>query len=160
MKLMTAGYEGLRSEEFFDILLSGRVQKIVDLRELPLSRKPGFSKSVLAISASKHKLEYVHIPALGCPREIRHDYRADNNWKRYTRRFVAYLNTQDATIQELADLIQHERCCLLCFESDPNCCHRSFVAQRLATFVSSPLTIVHLKASSPTKVGRLSPLPA
>ncbi len=151
MKLMTCGYQGLKPEQLFDLLMSNHVRAIVDLRELPLSRKPGFSKSALAVSASKHDLEYIHIPALGCPRDIRHDYRADHDWARYTRRYLSHLKTQSDAVQRLAHLVQQENCCLLCFEDDPNFCHRSFVAQQVATLVSKPLTVRHLRSPNPTK---------
>ena len=44
---MTIGYEGLSLEEFFGLLREGRVERIVDVRQMPLSRKKGFSKNVL-----------------------------------------------------------------------------------------------------------------
>jgi len=152
MKLMTCGYEGTKPSQFFSTLLSNKVATIVDLRELPLSRKPGFSKSALATSAKRYNLNYVHIPALGCPREIRHAYREDNNWSRYARRFLAYLKTQGQAIDELAELIERERCCLLCFEADPNFCHRSYVAEDLTTRNGAKLSIVHLRVPTPVQV--------
>jgi hypothetical protein len=155
MKLMTIGYQGLQSKQFFDVLLSNKVETIVDLRELPLSRKLGFSKSALETSAKRHKLNYIHFPALGSPRTIRHDYRDDANWTRFSHRYLAYLDTQNEALQELAELVQNERCCLLCFESDPNFCHRSFVVQRVVKLASSPLTIANLKVPYQTRVGTL-----
>lgn len=152
MKLMTCGYEGTKPSQFFSTLLSNKVETIVDLRELPLSRKPGFSKSALATSAKRHNLNYVHIPALGCPRDIRHAYREDNNWSRYTKRFLAYLKTQGQAIDELAELIERERCCLLCFEADHNFCHRSYVAEDLTTRNGAKLIIVHLRVPIPAQV--------
>lgn len=153
MRLMTCGYEGTKPSQFFSTLLNNEVETIVDLRELPLSRKPGFSKSALATSAPRYDLRYVHIPALGCPREIRHAYREDDNWSRYTRRFLAYLKTQDQAMDALAELIERERCCLLCFEADPNYCHRSYVADalRLTTRDGAKLSIVHLKIPTPAQ---------
>lgn len=152
MKLVTCGYQGLTPEQLFDLLTTNQVRTIVDLREIPLSRKPGFSKSALAVSASMHDLSYIHMPALGCPRDIRHDYRADHDWARYTTRFMSYLNTQNDVLQQLAELVQQENCCLLCFEDNPNFCHRSFVAQQVAALVRFPLTVTHLRGSNPTLV--------
>ncbi len=145
MKLMTCGYEGLVPEQFFELLKANKVQTIVDVRELPISHKPGFAKSALAAGAAKHKLRYVHMPALGCPRDIRHDYRADRDWARYKKRFTAYLKTQKEAVQELADLAKRERCCLLCFEADAAYCHRSFVAQQVAGVVGKAMGVEHLR---------------
>ena len=45
--LYTFGYEGLTIEAFIERLKQARVQLIVDVHELPLSRKKGFSKNAL-----------------------------------------------------------------------------------------------------------------
>lgn len=157
MRIMTLGYEGVTSQQFFAVLLKNKVQTLVDVRELPLSRKAGFSKASLAQTASDYNIKYVHVPALGCPKEIRHDYRADDNWARYTRRFTTYLNTQEAAVRELIELAKREQCCLVCFEADPNFCHRSFIAEKAASISGSSLAVVHLKAAAPEKVAHLRP---
>ena len=43
------------------------IETVVDVRELPLSRKPGFSKKTLAATLNLSGLDYVHISALGLP---------------------------------------------------------------------------------------------
>ena len=90
-ELMTIGYEGLTTRDFIDLLSRCRVSMIVDIRELPISRKPGFAKASLAAILEKNGIKYQHVSELGCPREIRHEYRDDGNWGRYSRRFKAYL---------------------------------------------------------------------
>ena len=144
-RLLTLGYEGLQLQRFFKLLLMNGVRSIVDLRQSPISRKPGFSKSALASAAAAHGLGYTHMPALGCPKDIRNRYHVDGNWSRYTLRFKAYLAAQDSAVAELAGLARRERCCLLCFEADPNSCHRSLVAERLAGGEHS-IQVVHLTA--------------
>ena len=91
--------------------------------ELPLSRKPGFSKKALANGLHLSGLEYVHMVELGCPRPVRDGYRADGDWKRYTTRFLEYLRTQKDAVAELVDLAQSSTCALLCYEADFNFCH-------------------------------------
>jgi len=61
------------------------VKTVVDVRELPLSRKKGFSKSAFCDALSAHGIAYLH--ALGCPKPIRNPYKADGNWQTYTRDF-------------------------------------------------------------------------
>ena len=146
--LMTIGYEGLSLDQFSRLLRLGGIETLVDVRELPLSRKPGFSKSALSAAVASYGLSYVHAAPLGCPRDIRHDYRADGDWARYTRRFADYMDTQGGAVAELAERVQGERCCLLCFEADPNFCHRSFVADRVALTLGPTLTVTHLTATS------------
>jgi uncharacterized protein (DUF488 family) len=144
MELATIGYEGLTPETFFALLIAHNIQTLIDVRELPISRKSGFSKSALRANTLSHNMAYVHMAALGCPRPIRTDYRADKDWKRYTRRFLEYLDTQQTAIVQLVERATHERCCLLCFEADYHFCHRSFVAERAVQVVNNGLQIIHL----------------
>jgi uncharacterized protein (DUF488 family) len=143
VEIMTIGYEGLTQRKFLDLVRPCGVDRIIDVRELATSRRVGFSKNALSNFLEKAAISYTHLPELGCPRSIRHDYREDRNWSRYTKRFCAYLATCDDTLQAVAYLATTERCCLLCFEEDFNFCHRTFVAERLVEFTGA-LRINHL----------------
>jgi uncharacterized protein (DUF488 family) len=143
IELMTIGYEGLSPQEFFAILNRCGVETLIDVRELPLSRKKGFSKNALSEEALRQGVGYLHVAALGCPKPIRHDYRENGDWAKYTDRFLKYLGTQEVVLSELAETIQRSRCCLLCFEEDYNFCHRKYVAEAAAGIVTS-LRISHL----------------
>jgi uncharacterized protein (DUF488 family) len=143
VEIMTIGYEGLTQRKFLDLVRRCGVERIIDVRELAVSRRVGFSKNALSNSLEKVGISYTHVPELGCPRSIRHDYREDQNWSRYTKRFCAYLAACNDTLQALAYLATTERCCLLCLEEDFNFCHRTFVAERLAEFTGA-LRINHL----------------
>lgn len=142
-ELMTAGYEGMKPEKFLELLKRCGVERIVDVRELAISRRPGFSKAALAAMSGSAEIEYTHIPTLGCPRDVRHRYREDGDWALYTKRFCAYLKTRDDDMVELRGIVEQERCCLLCYEADFNFCHRLFVAERLASLTGG-LVIKHL----------------
>ena len=61
--LFTLGYEGLTIEAFIARLQSAQVKTVVDVRELPLSRKKGFSKSAFCAALSAHGIAYLHAPA-------------------------------------------------------------------------------------------------
>jgi uncharacterized protein (DUF488 family) len=126
--LHTIGYEGLDTEEFLSLLSKHDIETLVDIRELPLSRKSGFSKKALATSVKRWGIDYVHLSHLGCPKPIRNRYREDRNWTRYQRDFLKYLATQDEAIADLAAMSGKSCCALLCFEADHNRCHRSMVA--------------------------------
>ena len=128
MIIHTIGYEGIDIDRFLSLLREHAIETVVDVRELPLSRKPGFSKKALADTLNLSGLEYVHLPDLGCPKPIRSRYRTDGNWKRYTEGFLKYLNTQDEALADLASMAAISNCALLCFEADYNYCHRSMVA--------------------------------
>ncbi len=143
MNLATLGYEGLNLTQFFAILHAQRIETLVDVRQQPLSRKAGFSKSALRAAAEQHQMAYVHLVALGCPRPIRTAYRQDNDWHHYTEQYCAYLETQHAVLAEVAQQVQQERCCLICFEADYRSCHRMFVADALRARIPA-LQVQHL----------------
>jgi uncharacterized protein (DUF488 family) len=139
----TIGYEGMTIGAFIAALRAQRIAHLVDIRELALSRKKGFSKTALSEHLERVGIRYSHVRALGCPKPIRDQYRVDGNWKRYSRAFAAYLESQAPAIRELIRTMKTDRCCLMCFEADFTLCHRSLVAHELGG------TIVHLTAYGP-----------
>jgi len=75
-------------------LQAAQVKTVVDVRELPLSRKKGFSKSAFYAALSAHRIAYLHAPALGCHKPIHNQYKADGNWQTYTREFLKCIPIQ------------------------------------------------------------------
>ena len=148
MTVFTIGYEGLDIDAFMSLLAEHNIDTIVDVRELPLSRKPGFSKKSLANVLNLSGREYIHMVDLGCPKPIRDRYREDGNWKRYTEGFMKYLKTQHDAIAELSTLVASANCALLCYEADSNFCHRSMVANAVKDYCGARVT--HIKASAKT----------
>lgn len=67
MTVFTIGYGGLDIDTFMSLLTEHGVETIVDIRERPLSRKPGFSTKALASVLNLSDLEYVHLVNLGYP---------------------------------------------------------------------------------------------
>lgn len=126
--LFTLGYEGLTIEAFIVRLQDAQVTTVVDVRELPLSRKKGFSKTAFCAALSAHSIAYLHMHALGCPKLIRNQYKVDGNWQTYTREFLKYIGTQDTSLRELVKIAQATPACLVCFEADYATCHRAYVA--------------------------------
>ena len=146
MKIYTVGYEGLDIDSFLSLLAENDIETVVDVREMPLSRKPGFSKKSLASVLNLSGREYVHMVDLGCPKLVRDRYREDGNWKRYTDGFMKHLKTQDDAIAELSALAATSNCALLCYEADSNFCHRSMVASAVKDYCGARVT--HIKASA------------
>jgi uncharacterized protein (DUF488 family) len=148
MTVFTIGYEGLDIDDFMSLLSEHGIETVVDIRELPLSRKPGFSKKALANVLNLSGLEYVHIVELGCPRPVRDDYRADGDWKRYTKGFLNHLKAQRDAIASLAELVESSTCALLCYEADFNFCHRSMVADAVNKECGAEVEHIPVKATT------------
>lgn len=147
--LFTFGYEGLDISSFIARAKGAGVRTVVDVRELPLSRKKGFSKSSFREALAAAGIAYAHMPALGCPREVRDRYKSDGDWAAYTRGFLAYLATQQHTIDELAKIANATEACLVCFEADFTMCHRTFVARGVRARGGPPVTHLTSKTAFP-----------
>jgi uncharacterized protein (DUF488 family) len=145
MTIFTAGYEGLTLDALLQYLAAAGVATVVDVRDMPLSRKPGFSKSALAAALTAAGIQYLHVKALGCPKPIRDRHRQDGDWQRYTRSFMAHMRRQSAALQELALLSEANSVALLCYERDPGQCHRAYVARAIATITGAQ--IAHIGAA-------------
>jgi uncharacterized protein (DUF488 family) len=129
--ISTIGYEGLSTDEFIDILHAHGIKALVDVRELPLSRKPGFSKKVLASALEKEDINYIHMRNLGAPREVRHSLKENGNWETYCKQYQLVLDNNEDSLVELKELSSHFRIALLCFERDFSTCHRSLITNRM-----------------------------
>ncbi len=143
-EIHTIGYEGMDTQEFLSLLSEHDIQTLVDIRELPLSRKSGFSKKALAHSLKRRGINYVHLSHLGCPKPIRNRYREDRNWTRYQRDFLKYLATQNEALAALAATAGNSCCALLCFEANHKLCHRSMVADAVKQI--SGIDVCHIRA--------------
>jgi uncharacterized protein (DUF488 family) len=153
-ELYTIGYEGASQEAVLRCLVYNDIQTLVDIRELPQSRKPGLSKNALKSAAEEKDIRYIHIRALGTPRDIRYQRKIDHDQNAFEAGFLSYLSTQDEAIKALTNLAMESRSCLLCYESNPAICHRSLVANRLVERSNNSLAVVHL---FPTMVEVSSP---
>lgn len=145
MTVFTIGYEGIDIDAFVSLLSEHGIETVVDIRELPLSRKPGFSKKTLGNILNLSGYEYLHMVELGCPKPVRERYRDDGNWARYTEGFLAHLKTQEDAIAELAGLVASSNCALLCYEADYNFCHRSLVANAVRDYGGAG--VAHIQAA-------------
>lgn len=143
-KLYTLGYEGQNIDVFISELKKNRIDTLVDIRELPLSRKKGFSKKALVNKLEEENIRYVHFKNLGSPSEIRKKVREDKNYKSFFSKFSEYLSNQGECLKAVLELTEFQNCCLLCFEKDPEICHRMIVAKEILNMDRKGLTIEHL----------------
>ena len=129
--MLTIGYESLDISTFIDVLCDHGVEVLIDVRELPLSRKPGFSKTALKRALKQAGIQYIHERELGAPKPLRHRLRKTGDWETYQIAFNAYLETKKEALSRVADIAASHRVALMCFEKEPSKCHRSLIAERL-----------------------------
>ena len=128
MKIFTIGYEGTTMAEFLAALKSAGVERVIDVRALPLSRRPGFSKSSLAASLLEAGIGYVHLKALGTPKRGR-DAAKKGDRVTLEEVYAGQLELPEAQAQaaQMLDLAGEKPSALLCFERDPCVCHRTLL---------------------------------
>lgn len=141
-KIFTIGYEGATIDAFIDTLAKAGVKTLVDVRAVPQSRKPGFSKRGLAAALAERGIGYRHLQRLGTPAEGRNAARAGDT-ARMRSVYLDHLKAPDAQA-EMAMLVDQARetpSALLCFERKPEECHRSVLLEQLD---ASDLVTEHL----------------
>jgi len=145
--IYTTGYEGRTINDFINTLKENKVDMIFDIREIPISRKKGFSKSSLEIILKANNIKYVHFKKLGSPKQIRDRLRVEHDYETLFNEYRKYLDTQEETIDILNTAISSHkdmRFCLMCFEKDPEMCHRSIVAEKISNSLQDAVNIVNL----------------
>jgi len=129
--LFTIGYEQVTAAAFLDELAQAKIALVVDVRAVAASRRPGFSKRQLAAGLDERGIRYLHLRGLGTPKEGRLAARAGKAAE-MLRIYEKHLHTENAReeLDALTALVgSRQRVCLLCYERDPRCCHRTRIAE-------------------------------
>jgi uncharacterized protein (DUF488 family) len=128
MTIFTIGYEGTTMDAFLAALKEAGVEQVIDVRALPLSRRPGFSKTSLAATLRDAGIGYVHLKALGTPKPGR-DAAKKGDWRTMERIYASQLELPEAQAEaaKMRALAAEKRSALLCFERDPHHCHRTML---------------------------------
>ena len=130
-ELFTIGYEGKSLDGFVTELKKFAISCLIDVREIPFSRKRGFSKSALAERLNKENIRYVHLKELGSPKPVRESLKASHDYLTFFRKMDKYLDTKKETIENAYSYVTYNTCCLMCFERLAAECHRKIVAQKI-----------------------------
>jgi uncharacterized protein (DUF488 family) len=136
MRVFTIGYEGATVPEFVAALEKAGVERVIDVRALPLSRRPGFSKSPLKAALAEAGIDYVHLKALGTPSEGRTAARSGRHAD-MARIYSGQLELPEAMAQsaEMLELAKEKPSALLCMEREPQHCHRTLLLKAVAAEV-------------------------
>ena len=143
MLIFTIGYEGTTVGEFLEAVKRAGVKRVIDVRALPLSRRPGFSKTPLRLALEEAGIEYVHLKALGTPSEGRTASRAGRH-SDMARIYAGQLELPEAIAQsaQMLELAREKPSALLCMEREPAHCHRTL----LLDSVADDAEVIHLYA--------------
>lgn len=144
-KLYSIGYTGFSVQELIATLIENDVECLIDTRELPISRKKGFSKSALQSHLLDAGLDYRHFRWLGSPRSDRHEVRETGDYGKFFSSVRQHLATADATtaLRDVIEIARTKSSCLMCCCSDWRLCHRSCVVEAITK--RTYFSVQHLK---------------
>ncbi len=143
--LYTIGYEGKGLDEFVNQLKHFGISILVDVREVPFSRKKGFSKVPLSQYLKEYDIEYLHFRELGSPKPLRQKIRLDGDYDYFFEKYSRYIKSQIKITEELYRIILSKTCCIMCYEKEPRNCHRSIVAEEMERRDGNGLMIKHIE---------------
>jgi uncharacterized protein (DUF488 family) len=143
MKIFTIGYEKATQAELIAALEAAGVERVIDVRAVPLSRRPGFSKTALKGALEEAGMEYLHLKALGTPADGRAAARAGRHAD-LERIYAGQLELPEAMAQgaQMLELAREKPTALLCMEREPAHCHRTLLLKAVA----ADAQVVHLYA--------------
>ena len=130
--IWTIGYEQATVADVIAALSGARIEVLADVRALPLSRRPGFSKTALAGALAEAGIAYRHFKPLGTPADGRAAARAGRHGD-LERIYAGQLELPEAMAAggELAVLAREKRVALLCYERDAHVCHRTLLRKAM-----------------------------
>lgn len=129
MHIAHIGYQGRSPDELMDALRAAGVEVLIDVRELPWSRRADFSKKALAERLAREGIRYVHVRSAGNPRAIR---KSGASSAEILARFRAHLADHPEVIEEIEAAAGGAPAALLCYEAEVAACHRSVLLDALA----------------------------
>jgi uncharacterized protein (DUF488 family) len=160
MRLVTIGVYGFALEEFLAALRSADVRLLLDVRQRRGVRGPEYAwanSTRLQAALAGAGIAYEHRPDLAPTTELRRlQYTEDDRQgvgKRsrtklapaYRERYIAEILDR-ADLDDVIDALPEQGAgALFCVEHDPEACHRSLIAERLAT--EHGIAVEHLRPS-------------
>ena len=131
-RLFTIGYERLLPPELVNELRVAGVERLIDVRYRPQSRRPGMSKTRLGELLAEHGIAYEHRKALGTPPDIRWLFK---NKREAEGREAFRAHVEDSAAAQLDALAEEldtaPATVLMCLEAEPDGCHRRVLAEQL-----------------------------
>lgn len=144
MGLYTIGYQKRNIDDFIDRLKTFDISVLIDVREIPVSRKKGFSKTHLSQYLENKGIQYIHFRNLGSPKVIRNKLKSDGDYDYFFREYHKHIKSQARIIEELYGIVSDNNCCLMCYERFPDKCHRSIVAKEVMKIDDNGLMVKHI----------------
>ncbi len=155
----TIGHSNRGIEEFIDLLRGPRVERIIDVRKIPMSRaNPQFNKNALPQALASGHIAYEHLEALGGRRSMARSVPVDTNgfWKNQSfHNYADYALSAEFQegLERLVALGTRQRCAVMCSEAVWWRCHRRLISDYL---IARGETVVHIMGAHRLEPARLT----
>ena len=145
-EIFTIGFTKKTAEEFFYLLESHDVSKVIDVRLFNTSQLLAFSKypDIEYFLRRIAGIDYFQDMYFTPTERLLNGYKQKFiDWRGYEEAFAALMAVRDIDDYILKNYADAEGLCLLCTEQSPLNCHRRLVAERIAD-VLGDVEIFHL----------------
>ena len=156
--IFTIGHSTRSFDELVDLLRAHGVERLVDVRTVPRSRRnPQFNRDTLGQALRNRRIGYRHMKDLGGLRRARPDS-VNAGWRNASfRGYADYMQTDEfgTALERLAELAGERPTAIMCAEAVPWRCHRSMIADALIVRGFEVRDIMTEKSAKPR---RLNPM--
>ena len=158
-RLYTIGHSNLSSETFVSLLKEFGIDRVVDIRRYPSSRKfPHFNRAALCERLTTEGIDYLWLEALGGRRHVAKNHTSPNIGLKSLgfRNYADYMATEDfrSAVQKLLSTAAESRTTVMCAEKLYWKCHRRILSDYL---VSQGIEVVHIIGPGQSSNHKLSP---
>lgn len=155
----TVGHSTRSFEELVDLLRAHGVERLVDVRTIPRSRRnPQFNRDTLGPALRNRRIAYRHMKALGGLRRTSPDS-VNAGWRNTSfRGYADYMQTDDFddALERLIELAEEKATAIMCAEAVPWRCHRSLIADALIVRGYEVRDIMTEKSAKPRKLNPMA----
>lgn len=155
--LYTIGHSTRTFEQFLALLKAFDIQRVVDVRTIPKSRRyPQFGQDMLSPALQEAGIGYTRLEKLGGLRHTTKDS-INTGWRNLSfRGYADYMSTNafQEGLQQLMSLAEKQRVAIMCAEAVPWRCHRSLIADALTL---QGWEVLHIQSRKTAKPHELTP---
>ena len=135
VQIFTIGHSSRSFEEFARLLHEHRIERLVDVRSFPTSKKfPHFSQPNLISALQGMDIPYYHLKALGGYRKSDLKDSPNQGWespgfRAYADHMLTYEFQQ--ALDAMIEIASEGKTSMMCAEAVPQRCHRQLIADAL-----------------------------
>jgi len=131
LTVYSIGYEKRTIEELLSILKQHKITQVIDVRERAFSRVPAYRKAKLEKALQDSGIFYYNLNQLGAPSSLRKALNKGINYNEFFHKYKEHLTLHYQEYELLKKVISTAPTVLLCYERDPEFCHRSVITSEL-----------------------------